>query len=113
MTYEEYQNALTANQNAIAKACEAESKKRQELVNNYRQRQKEAKDNYLQTLKLIDQLYHQEKRNNHEYWEAERSRLNREMRLTSYEWKVQNGILPSANVDGKQGKEVSDGDRQE
>lgn len=113
MTYEEYLQAIIANQEAMAKAREAEAKKRQELVNNYHQRQKEAKDNYLQTLKLIDQLYHQEKRNNHEYWEAERSRLNREMRLTSYEWKVQNGILPSANVDGKQGKEVSNGTEQE
>lgn len=115
MTYEEYQQAIIANQEAMAKTREAEAERHRELSQEFQKIQREAKAHYLDILKMQEQLYQQRVRNNREYWRAERNRLYREIHLKIALWKRQNGITPPyiETEGGQQGKEVSDGDRQE
>ena len=106
MTYEEYQNHIIVNIEAMRETRRQQGEEQQRLLAEINARMAAAKRRYLEEQSSLFEIQRDKAKAISDKWKAERMRLHLEHARVVEQWREEHGITPPY-VEGSMRKEVS------
>ena len=108
MTYEEYQNLIIVNIEAMRETRRQQGEEKQRLLAEINARMADAKHRYLEEQSSLFEIQRDKAKAISDKWKAERMRLYLEHARLVEQWREEHGITPPPPfVEGSTRKEVS------